>query len=69
MSSVAQKVEADHSEQAQNDESSLNIIIGEYGYDICEQESLIPVIEGISNWDVACEVHEMLSGEREEAEA
>ncbi|MBF0187247.1 MAG: hypothetical protein HQL50_04905 [Magnetococcales bacterium] len=39
------------------------IDISEIGYGIYDVESNKYVIEGISEWCVACELHEMVSGE------
>ncbi len=43
----------------------FNIVISEAGYAIRDNDRNTDVIEGIKEWDVACELQEMVSGECE----
>ena len=47
---------------------SLQIEIEENGFGIYDQDEGAYVIEGIRELETACELHEMLLGEREEDE-
>ncbi|MBF0621624.1 MAG: hypothetical protein HQL54_06820 [Magnetococcales bacterium] len=42
------------------------IEISEVGYTVQDKQNQTPVIEGIREWETACEVHEMIVGEDEE---
>ena len=42
------------------------IVIEETGYSVFEVEGHQPVIQGVQDFGVACELHEMLEGEKEE---
>jgi hypothetical protein len=57
-------VSPQHSQQTI--EFTLSIELGENGYSICDRRTCASLVEGIKSWDIACELHEMLEGEREE---
>ncbi len=44
--------------------AGLTIVMGENGYSVYDDKAKASVIEGIKTWDAACELHEMLAGER-----
>ncbi|MBF0622268.1 MAG: hypothetical protein HQL54_10130 [Magnetococcales bacterium] len=44
----------------------FQIEISEAGYDIIDNQEQISILQGITEWDVACEVQEMFAGEIEE---
>ncbi|MBF0589220.1 MAG: hypothetical protein HQL53_08835 [Magnetococcales bacterium] len=44
--------------------AGLTIILGENGYNVYDEREKTSVIEGIKSWEAACELHEMLAGER-----
>lgn len=62
--SATQQVDSDLKSTANN--SKLKIVIAESGYNVVDEENRKAEIEGISSWETACEVHEMLCGEQEE---
>ncbi|MBF0587753.1 MAG: hypothetical protein HQL53_01345 [Magnetococcales bacterium] len=43
----------------------FKIEIAEAGYSIRDNEENINIIEGVSDWSIACELQEMVAGESE----
>ncbi|MBF0620819.1 MAG: hypothetical protein HQL54_02715 [Magnetococcales bacterium] len=48
-----------------DNQNGLDIVMGENCYDVYDKVDNKAVIEGITTWETACEVHEMLAGERD----
>ncbi|MBF0124194.1 MAG: hypothetical protein HQL60_02520 [Magnetococcales bacterium] len=45
---------------------TINIELMENGYSICRSDDQDCLFEGVQHWSLACEIHEMLSGEMDE---
>ncbi|MBF0187934.1 MAG: hypothetical protein HQL50_08400 [Magnetococcales bacterium] len=64
MNATAAQVEM--SNKNDNDHKGLTINIGDHGYDVYDDEKGKRIFKGIQSWETACEIHEMLVGEKEE---